>query len=70
VLGIRKTTEKPISLPMHGAERTHVSPVALEAVKRIDALFEIGREINGLSAEERLRVRQEQSVAPCGGVAA
>jgi hypothetical protein len=35
-----------------------------------NALFEIERDINGLSAEERLRVRQEQSVAPCGGVAA
>jgi len=40
---------------------TAISPVALEAVKRIDALFDIERDINGLSAEERLRVRQEQS---------
>jgi transposase len=38
-----------------------ISPVALEAVKRIDALCDIERTINGLSAEERLRVRQEQS---------
>ena len=38
-----------------------ISPVALEAVKRIDALFDIERNINGLSAEERLRVRQERS---------
>src|SRR5882757_4242488 len=38
-----------------------ISPVALAAVKRIDALFDIERDINGLSAEERLRVRQEQS---------
>jgi len=30
-------------------------------VKRIDALFDIERTINGLSARERLRVRQEQS---------
>ena len=30
-----------------------VSPIALEAVKRIDALFAIEREINGLSADER-----------------
>jgi transposase len=37
------------------------SPVALEAVKRINALFDIERNINGLSAEERLRVRQERS---------
>lgn len=38
-----------------------ISPIALEAVKRIDALFDIEREINGRSAEERLRVRQEKS---------
>jgi transposase len=38
-----------------------ISPIALEAVKRIDALFDIERGINGLSADERLRVRQEQS---------
>ena len=40
---------------------TAISPVALEAVKRIDALFEIERAINGASAEERLRVRQQRS---------
>jgi transposase len=38
-----------------------ISPIALEAVKRIDALFDIERSINGQSAEERLRVRREQS---------
>jgi transposase len=38
-----------------------ISPVALEAVKRIDALFDIERGINGLSADERLRVRQKDS---------
>jgi hypothetical protein len=38
-----------------------VSPIALEAVKRIDALFAIEREINGLSADERRQVRQERS---------
>lgn len=38
-----------------------ISPVALEAVKRIDALFAIERDINGLSAAERLVVRQEKS---------
>ena len=35
--------------------------LALEAVKRIDALFDIERDINGLSASERLAVRQEKS---------
>jgi hypothetical protein len=38
-----------------------ISPIALEAVKRIDALFDIERGINGASADERQRVRQEQS---------
>ena len=37
-----------------------ISPVALEAVKRIDALFDIEREINGQSAERRLAVRRER----------
>ncbi len=34
-----------------------ISPIALEAVKRIDALFDIERSINGLNAAERLRIR-------------
>jgi transposase len=38
-----------------------ISPIALEAVQRIDALFEIERAINGLSADQRKAVRQEQS---------
>ncbi len=38
-----------------------VSPVALEAVRRIDALFEIERSINGLPADRRLAVRHEQA---------
>ncbi|WP_186400876.1 IS66 family transposase [Stappia sp. P2PMeth1] len=37
-----------------------ISPLALEAVTRIDALFAIEREINSLSATERLTVRQER----------
>ncbi len=40
-----------------------ISPIALEAVKRIDTLFDIERTINGASAEERLRIRQEQSAS-------
>jgi transposase len=44
-----------------GKNAAAISPIALEAVKRIDALFDIERTINGASAEERLRVRQEQS---------
>ena len=38
-----------------------ISPIALEAVKRIDALFDIERGTNGHGAEERLRVRKAQS---------
>jgi transposase len=38
-----------------------ISPVALEAVRRIDALFAIERSINGQSAERRRAVRQELS---------
>jgi transposase len=38
-----------------------ISPVALEAVRRIDALFDIERAINGKSAAERRAVRQELS---------
>lgn len=44
-----------------GPSAAPVSPIALETVKRIDALFEIERAMNGLSAEDRRRVRQEQS---------
>ena len=39
-----------------------ISPVALEAVRRIDAIFAIEREINGHSAAERLAVRQARLV--------
>ena len=38
-----------------------ISPVALEAVKRIDAIFDIEREISGLDAGSRLEVRQLRS---------
>ncbi len=38
-----------------------ISPLALEAVRRIDALFAIERSINGQSAERRQAVRQEVS---------
>ena len=37
------------------------APIAADAVKRIDLLFAIEREINGLSPQERARVRQERS---------
>ena len=44
-----------------GRNAAAISPVALEAVRRIDALFDIERGINGRSADERMRIRKEQS---------
>ena len=44
-----------------GKNAATISPIALQAVKRIDALLDIERGINGQSAEERLRVRHERS---------
>ena len=41
--------------------RLSKAPIAAEAVKRIDGLFAIEREINGLMPQERLCVRQERS---------
>jgi transposase len=38
-----------------------ISPIAFEVVKRIDLLFDIERDINGLAAEQRLAVRTERS---------
>ena len=37
------------------------APIASEAVRRIDMLFEIERSINGKAPEQRLAVRREQS---------
>jgi transposase len=43
--------------------RVTISPVALEAVKRIDAIFEIEREINGAAPDIRRAIRQARSKA-------
>jgi transposase len=45
-----------------GKTMSVISPLAVEAVQRIDALFEIERSINGQSAEQRRAVRQELSM--------
>ena len=45
----------------HGKAPAVISPMALEAVRRIDALFEIERAVNGQSADQRQAVRQELS---------
>ncbi len=42
-----------------GKKEIVISPIAMEVVRRIDALFEIERTINGQSAEQRRAVRQE-----------
>ena len=44
-----------------GKKEIALSPIAIEVVRRIDALFEIERAINGKSAAERVEIRQEQS---------
>lgn len=49
-----------------GSRAAPISPMALEAVKRIDALFDIEREINGLAAAERLERRRKHSLPLVG----
>lgn len=44
-----------------GEKAPQISPVALEAVKRIDALFDLERAINGLPTVERLAARQDKT---------
>jgi transposase len=44
-----------------GRDAAPISPIALEAIRRIDAIFDIEREINGLLAEERLATRRIRS---------
>lgn len=45
----------------NGKDAKEISPIAFEAVKRIDALFDIEREINGKPPAERLKARQHLS---------
>ena len=44
-----------------GQPPSFISPIALEAVRRMDALFEIERAGNGLAADPRKAARQERS---------
>src|SRR6516162_8223086 len=46
---------------VQGKTTAVISPLALEAVRRIDALFDIERAINGASAAQRRAIRQELS---------
>jgi hypothetical protein len=50
-------------MPIHTGNLTVIAPFALEAVKRIDAIFDIEREINGKDTTERLAARLAR-VAP------
>jgi hypothetical protein len=42
------------------------APLALEAVRRIDALFDVERALNGVPEEQRLALRKEHA-APLVG---
>jgi transposase len=53
--------EQNARLKAAGKKEIVISPMAIEIVRRIDALFEIERSINGQSAEQRRAVRQELS---------
>jgi transposase len=44
-----------------GKDASPISPIALEAVRRIDTLFNVERGINGLSADKRLAARRLSS---------
>jgi transposase len=44
-----------------GRQEIALSPIAIEIVRRIDALLEIERSINGKTAQERLAVRRTLS---------
>ena len=52
-----------IASKVRGNKPIVVSPIALEAVKKIDAIFEMEREINGLAVDRRFTFRREQ-IAP------
>ena len=53
--------EQNARLKAAGKKEVVISPIAIEIVRRIDALFEIERGVNGQSAEHRRAVRQELS---------
>jgi hypothetical protein len=51
-----------------GERASHIYPIALEAVQRIDALFDIERAINGKNPSERLALRQDLSAPLVDGL--
>ena len=50
-----------------GKKEIALSPIAIEVVRRIDAVFEIERAVNGKSAKERLAARRTASREPASG---
>src|SRR5271155_943805 len=54
-------SERSARLKASGKKEIPLSPIAIEVVRRIDALFAIERSINGKSPEERLAVRRAVS---------
>ena len=48
--------------------RLNQAPIAAQAVERFDTLFAIEREINGMTPQERVQVRQERSRALVAGL--
>jgi transposase len=61
--GRRKFFELADVTAKAGGKLAVIAPLAFEAVKRIDAIFDIEREINGRCIDERLAVRRAR-VAP------
>src|SRR3989440_9960162 len=57
----RSGTEENARRKAAGKKEIALSPIAVEVVHRIDALFEIERSINGKNVEERLVVRRTLS---------
>jgi Transposase IS66 family len=54
-------SERSARLKASGKKEIPLSPIAIEVVRRIDALFAIERSISGKSPEERLAVRRAVS---------
>jgi transposase len=61
--GRRKFFELADVTAKAGGKLAVIAPLAFETVKRIDAIFDIEREINGRSIAERIAVRRER-IAP------
>jgi transposase len=59
--GSSRPTLAPVLGPANGRTRDlRKAPLAIEAVRRIDAIFAMEREINGATAEQRLAFRNER----------